>query len=406
MLFKFSQLSAVLMRFLPFLPVLAILSTPSPEDEEAAALLLGLASWAKPAKRIRFEEPVVAEPWQFSLESAMGDYRSLLDGTYSGFHSTPDGLQMVMTGNPASPFHYSLLGPLLSQRSLAQTVFRALRAVNAEVEYTWDRVPKYSVDPNAPHRGLRQFWLKKRASEFNLCPAPVGISAAFRPASVADSRFSKALDPTIRAEMVRTGAIELLAVASPSVNLDLKSAKQLPGALSPALALKLGIAIVHKLEVLHQQARIVHGNLQPSAITMDNGTVGFRDFLVSRFLKPNNEPIAVPQRGEAVNLPVDRFSPRGPLDPIRDDLFRALTIVVWLTQRTDVPPPPAEALPGEWEFWRRANQFRMEGIPWNESFSNGMKSLIKFIHEEPVSESLYSAILVQLVDLVRLAQQA
>jgi len=394
------------MRFVPFLPVLAILSTPPPEDEEAAALLLSFASSTKPGKRTRMEDFVVAEPWEFSLESAIGDYRSIVDGTYPGFHSTPDDLQMVMTGNSAFPFLYSLIGPLLSQR-MTQTVFRAMRTVNAEVEYIWDLVPKYSVDPNAPHRGLRQFWFRKRAYEFNLCPPPFGISSAFPPASVADSRFSKALEPTMRANMVRNEAIEMVAVASTSVHLDLESIKKLPGALSPAIALKLGIAIVQKLGVLHQQARIVHGNLQPSAITMENGTVvGFRDFDASRFLKPNNEPIEIPQRGEAVNLPIDRFSPPEPFDPIRNDLYRALTIVVWLTQKTDVRAPPAEELPREWEYWRRANQFRMEGILWNESFSNGITALIKLIHNEPVSESLYSTILLQLADLVRLAQQA
>lgn len=159
------------------------------------------------------------------------------------------------------------------------------------------------------------------------------------------------------------------------------------GSIPLSEALAIGIQMMENLHMMHSVGNLLHGNLEPENICQSFTDpskyllTGFREAL-----------IIDPSSGSEVEFPgwnhqdgiqrCNRFSSVWELVPghqygPRDDVYRLLAIVMWLSQPEPMVTPARGASLDVWESWKKKFQFQNVPLNRNRIENDSKLSLIR-----------------------------
>lgn len=381
---------------------------PSGAEREIAESLLQLSrpqitEDEAPKKKFRLTVTFVTILWEFNIEDAIQEYRRRVEYADEKCDTTFNGRQIILTGDPLEPCRYYELGfPVLSTPERAS--FLTPSDPSGTLEYTIDQSPAHADDPSGIHKGLRSYWFMKRASEFRLSAAPIGIAPPIPLRSIQDPRMRFSISQEVCEALVAQDAAQVTLVAKRYEFLTLSMSKdiRLFGLVD---ALRFGASLITKLRKLHQEARIVHGGLSPESIIFEGDNFRFRDFDRSEFLDLSNNEISVPRRSAPLFSLIDRFGSDRNLSPRAEDVFRAIAIVSWLTYTDDSPVPGVEASAAKWSVWKREHQHELRAIGVNHDLLRKLQAswrrIVKMTMDTTAVDPRYSEIVSAMNEMIR-----
>jgi hypothetical protein len=166
--------------------------------------------------------------------------------------------------------------------------------------------------------------------------------------------------------------------------------KEQQGSFTLSHALEIGIQLMEKLQMLHTVSHLLHGNIDPSRICQSLHDPS--QYLLTDF---KEALIVDPESGAEHRLPgwnsstksqrKTRFSSiweiyRNNSYGARDEVFRVLAIVLWLSQPMPRPTPFAGAPETIWIYWKIEVQFR-DVLQLNRNLvQNEYKKALIYLH--------------------------
>lgn len=224
------------------------------------------------------------------------------------------------------------------------------------------------MDPFRIHIAYTTFFHTQKAAKLELAPIIYAVGDPVALPRNPTSEYPFTLDPREwRTVHQRKSKVISLIVETPGLCLsDLKVARG--GALSLIEALEIGLDLLNKIRILHTEAHMVHGALSPDAICQTEGDKSkfiFTRFQTAYLINPHTSE-EIRFRGwdritEDREFGGDRFSSMaqvlGHPPVMRDEVFRVLSIVVWLTQKHPSDPPSLGSPISHWFEWKKRFQF-------------------------------------------------
>ena len=198
---------------------------------------------------------------------------------------------------------------------------------------------KYQVDceeirMNWLHPLMRDFWYGKIAFEAGIGPEPLFLSSPVGFRTGTDKLGSMKLSREGQAECVEKGGAVRFMISGRlegAQNLG-QYVRKFPNSVVPfSLAMELGIKLIEKIENLNQVAQIVHGDIHPGNIMVDDaGRVWLIDYGRARANKPARSSRPIYDSHFWNHQAFTHWQIRGYEWAARDDVFNALRSLAWV----------------------------------------------------------------------------